>query len=69
MLQAANAAGRAWLGGGSRASTEKGTWLGAQVTELHIRDWKQVDTGKGRLVTHECQVTTSAAWQTLTEYS
>lgn len=29
---------------------EEGTWLGAQVTELHIRDWKQVDTGKGRLV-------------------
>lgn len=51
MLQAANAARRAWLGRGDEASTEEGTWLGAQVTELHIRDWKQVDTGKGRLVT------------------
>lgn len=61
MLKAANAARRAWLGGGDEASTEEGTWLRAQVTELHIRDWKQVDTGKGRLVTRECQVATSAA--------
>lgn len=41
MLQAANAARRAWLGGRGGASTEECTWLGAQVTELHIRDWKQ----------------------------